>query len=96
MMDVRPHQDHLAADERQVARRGPRATISDQTFEQMVDLHGVASRRFLLRLTHSNDERVHEIYQENAAASLAAPRVLRAGALGKPHVAVHRCPADLH
>jgi RNA polymerase sigma-70 factor (ECF subfamily) len=79
MMDVRPHQDHRVADERQVAGRGLRATIPDQTFAQLVDLHGAALRRFLLRLTNGNEERVHIIYQETLLRAWQHPECCERG-----------------
>lgn len=76
IMDVRPQQDHRAADERQVAGRG---TIPDQMFAQLVDLHGAALRRFLFRVTLGDQERTEDIYQETLLRAWQHPECCERG-----------------
>jgi RNA polymerase sigma-70 factor, ECF subfamily len=80
MMDVSGDQDYRISDQCLAPEQAVPATVCDQGFGQLVDLHGAALRRFLLRLTHGDRERSEDIYQETMLRAWKHPECYRQGA----------------
>jgi len=79
-MDVSRDQDSEIADEGFVPEPAPPAIMASDQFAQLVEMHGAALRRFLLRLTHGDRERSEDIYQETLVRAWKHPECYQRGA----------------
>jgi RNA polymerase sigma-70 factor, ECF subfamily len=81
MMEVSRDQDFRIPDQGLAPEQALPAAVCDEMFAQLVDLHGAALLRFLLRLTHGDRERSEDIYQETLLRAWKHPECYQQGAL---------------
>jgi RNA polymerase sigma-70 factor, ECF subfamily len=79
-MEISRDQDYRISDQGLAPEQALPATVCGDTFAQLVDLHGAALLRFLLRLTHGDRERSEDIYQETLLRAWNHPECYQEGA----------------